>query len=73
MNENLGDLKVRLRKLSTWLESEDGRILQNLDCARAVSQAKRLLRSSARSREPSSTLKAAVERAELLGRTAGVR
>jgi hypothetical protein len=69
MNENFGDLKARVRKLNDMLTAESGRILGNLEFARAVSQAERLLRDGDRSREPAKSLRAAVERAELLGRS----
>jgi hypothetical protein len=68
MNDNYSELKARVRKLNELLSSEPGRILGNLEFARAVSQAHRLVRDGDRTREPSSTLRAAVERAELLGR-----
>lgn len=68
MNENFGDLKARVRKLNELLTGENGRILGNLDFARAVSQAERLLRDGDRTREPPKMLRAAVEKAELLGR-----
>jgi hypothetical protein len=71
MNENFGDLKARVRKLNELLTGENGRILGNLDFARAVSQAQRLLRDGDRSREPAKPIREAVEKAELLGR--GVR
>jgi hypothetical protein len=69
MNENFGELKARVRRLNEMLTSDSGRILGNLDFARAVSQAHRLLRDGDRTREPSSVLRAAVEKAETLGRT----
>jgi hypothetical protein len=69
MNENFGELKARVRKLNDLLTSDNGRILDNLEFARAVSQAHRLVRDGDRTREPSPTLRTAVERAELLGRT----
>jgi hypothetical protein len=68
MNENFGELKARIRKLNEQLTSEPGRILGNLDFARAVSQAHRLLRDGDRTREPSPSLRAAVEKAENLAR-----
>ncbi len=68
MNENFGELKARVRKLNEILTGDSGRILGNLEFARAVSQAHRLLRDGDRTREPSSTIRAAVEKAELLGR-----
>jgi len=71
MNENFGELKARLRKLNEILTGEVGRVLGNLEFARAVSQAQRLLRDGDRSREPSPVLRAAVEKAEVLGR--GIR
>jgi len=71
MNDNFGDFKARLRKLGSLLAGEQGRILENLDFARAVSQAQRLIRSGDRTREPSAEIRAAVEKAELLGR--GIR
>lgn len=71
MNENFGELKARVRKLNELLTSDNGRILDNLEFARAVSQAHRLVRDGDRTREPAPALRAAVEKAELLGR--GVR
>jgi hypothetical protein len=71
MNENFGELKARVRKLNDLLGAEPGRILGNLDFARAVSHAQRLVRDGDRTREPSLVLRAAVEKAELLGR--GIR
>ncbi len=71
MNENFGELKARVRKLNEILTGDGSRILENLDFARAVSHAHRLLRDGDRTREPSSVLRAAVEKAELLGR--GIR
>ena len=68
MNDNFGDLKARIRKLNELLSSDSGRILDNLEFARAVSQAHRLVRDGDRTREPSQVLRAAVEKAELLGR-----
>ena len=68
MNDNFGELKARIRKMNALLSSDGGRILANLDFARAVSQAERLLRDGDRTREPSPAQRAAVERAELLGR-----
>jgi hypothetical protein len=69
MNENFGELKARVRKLNELLTSNDGRILANLDFARAVSQAHRILRDGDRTREPSPAARAAVEKAEALGRS----
>lgn len=69
MNDHFGELKARVRKLSELLTSDECRILENLDFARAVSQAQRLLRDGDRTREPSPAARAAVERAEVLGRT----
>jgi hypothetical protein len=71
MNEAFGELKARLRKLNEILAGEVGRVIENPDFARAVSQAQRLVRDGDRSREPSPVLRAAVEKAEALGR--GIR
>jgi len=68
MNENFGELKARVRKLNELLSAEPDRILGNLEFARAVSQAQRLVRDGDRTREPSQVLRTAVEKAELLGR-----
>jgi hypothetical protein len=68
MNENFGELKARVRKLNELLTSDRYRILDNLEFARAVSQAQRLVRDGDRTREPSPVLRAAVENAEVLGR-----
>jgi hypothetical protein len=68
MNDNFGELKGRVRKMNELLASASGRMLDNLEFARALSQAARLVRDGDRTREPSRTLRAAVEKAELLGR-----
>lgn len=68
MNANFADLKARLRTLNSMLTADADRILGNLEFARAVSQAQRLLRDGDRHREPAAPLRAAVERAEHLGR-----
>ncbi|ACG74510.1 conserved hypothetical protein [Anaeromyxobacter sp. K] len=69
MNENFGEMKARLRKLTERLTGEPDRMLGNLEFARAVSQAQRLLRDGDRTREPSEALRAAIDKAELLGRS----
>ena len=68
MNENFGEMKIRVRKLDEMLLADPGLIHGRLDFAAAVSRARRLLRDGDRSREPSAVLRAAVEKAELLGR-----
>jgi hypothetical protein len=68
MNEAIGELKARLRKMRAMLSEEGGvRILDNMDFAQAVSRADRLMRTADRSRDPSPELRASVERAEILG------
>jgi hypothetical protein len=71
MNENFGEMKARVRRLHELLAADPGRVLGRLDFAQAVSQAHRLLRDGDRTREPSAALRAAVEKAELLGRATG--
>ncbi len=66
MNEAFGEMKARYRKLNELL-SEEGSA-GNLDFARAVSQAHRLLRVADRTRQPSDALRGSIEKAELLGR-----
>jgi hypothetical protein len=66
MNEAFGEMKARYRKLNELL-SEEGSA-GNLDFARAVSQAHRLLRVADRSRQPTDALRGSIEKAELLGR-----
>jgi hypothetical protein len=68
VNDNIGEMKARVRGLSALLTSDEGRILENLEFARALSQAQRLLRDADRTREPTPALRQAVEKAELLGR-----
>ncbi len=68
MNGNFGEMKIRVRKLDERLLADPGLIHGRLDFAAAVSRARRLLRDGDRSREPSAVLRAAVEKAELLGR-----
>lgn len=67
MNEAFGELKARYRRLNELL-SEEGSA-GNLDFARAVSQAHRLLRVADRSRSPSDALRVSIEKAELMGRS----
>lgn len=69
MNESFGGVKARVRALVAQLSSEKGALLGNLEFARALSKARRLLRDGDRSREPSADLLSAVERAESLGRS----
>lgn len=70
MNEAIGELKARLRKMRAMLLPEGGvRILDNTDFAQAVSRADRLMRTADRSRDPSPELRASVERAEVLGQS----
>lgn len=70
MNEAIGELKARLRKMRAMLSPEGGvRILDNTDFAQAVSRADRLMRTADRSRNPSPELRASVERAEVLGQS----
>ncbi len=71
MNENFGEMKTRVRKLDEMLLADTGLIHGRLDFVAAVSRARRLLRDGNRSREPSALLRAAVEKAELLGRGIG--
>ena len=73
MNDNFGELKARVRKLNELLTSDGGRMIGTLEFARAVSHAHRLLRDGDRSREPSPVARAAVEKAEALGRAIGAR
>jgi hypothetical protein len=68
MNQNFGELKARVRKLNELLSAEPHRILGNLEFARTVSHAQRIVRDGNRTREPSQMLRAAVEKAERLGR-----
>jgi len=70
MNEAIGELKTRLRKMRAMLSEEGGvRILDNLDFAQAVSRADRLMRSADRTRDPTSELRTSIEQAEMLGRS----
>jgi hypothetical protein len=70
MNDGIGELKTRLRKMRAMLSEEGGvRILENLDFAQAVSRADRLMRTADRTRDPSSELRTSVEQAEMLGRS----
>jgi hypothetical protein len=73
MNDNFGELKARVRRLTELLASDGGRALENLELARAVSQAQRILRDGDRTREPSAAARAAVEKAEGLARAARTR
>jgi len=69
MNESFGAVKARVRALDAQLSSEQGGLLGNLEFARALSKARRLLRDGDRTREPTADLLSAVERAESLGRS----
>ncbi len=70
MNDGIGELKTRLRKMRAMLSEEGGvRILDNIDFAQAVSRADRLMRAADRSRDPTTELRASVDRAEMLGRS----
>jgi hypothetical protein len=69
MNEIFGELKARVRALDSQLGSDRGGLLGHMDFAQALSRAKRLLRDGDHSRKPTADQLAAVERAEMLGRT----
>ncbi|MFO0585495.1 MAG: hypothetical protein QM704_00665 [Anaeromyxobacteraceae bacterium] len=68
MNDGFGAVKARMRALDAQLTSQQGGTLGNLEFARALSKARRLLRDGDRTREPTRELLAAVELAENLGR-----
>ncbi|HET6922827.1 MAG TPA: hypothetical protein VFI16_06735 [Anaeromyxobacteraceae bacterium] len=71
MNDGIGELKNRLRRMRAMLSEEGGvRILKNLDFAQAVSRADRLMRAADRTRDPSRELRDSIEHAEMLGRSA---
>jgi hypothetical protein len=72
MNESFGELKARVRALEAQLTSERGFLLGHLEFAEALNKVRRLLRDGDRSRKPTAGMLAAVERAELLGRTVRV-
>ncbi len=68
MNDTFRELKARVRRLDDALSAGGA---ANVDFARALSQARRLLKRGDRSREPSPQLEALVQRAEMLVRRAG--
>jgi hypothetical protein len=65
VNDDLGDLKARLRKVEESLATGGGPgIGGRVELAQAVSRARRLLRREDRSRPPSAAFRASVEQAE---------
>jgi hypothetical protein len=67
VNDELGELKARLRKMEESLaHGGDGGMAERIDLAQAVSRARRLLRHEDRTRPPSTAFRASVEQAELV-------
>jgi hypothetical protein len=67
VNDDLAELKVRLRKIEGALSSGGaGGFAERVGLAQAVSRARRLLRHEDRTRAPSAAFRASVEQAELL-------
>ncbi len=67
MNDGFRDFKARIRKLDEILVSQG---MANFDFAQALSRVHRAERRGNRSREPSSELRALLERAEAVARSA---
>ena len=67
MNDDLAELKARLRKIEELAASGDGAGLQDrVALLQAVSRARRLVRHEDRTRPPSAEFRASVEQAEAL-------
>jgi hypothetical protein len=67
VNDELAELKERLRKLEAQLSQGDGSGLSDrIRLAQAVSRARRLVRREDRTRTPSAEFRASVEDAEHL-------
>jgi hypothetical protein len=65
VNDEMGELKARLRRIETNL-TRDGVGVDRVALAQAVSRARRLMHHADRTRAPSAELRTSVERAELL-------
>ena len=65
MNDEMGELKARLRRIEATLKDE-GVAGNRVPLAQAVSRARRLLQHADRTRAPSAELRTSVERAESL-------
>lgn len=65
MNQEMGELKERLRRIEATL-SRDGVGVDRVALAQAVSRARRLMHHADRTRKPTVELRTSVERAELL-------
>jgi hypothetical protein len=67
VNDQLAELKTRLRKIEELLAHGEGSALQErVGLAQAVSRARRLVRHEDRTRAPSTEFRASVEQAETL-------
>ena len=65
MNDSFREVKDRIRKLDALLERGGS---SNVELAQAVSAVRRLVKKGDRSREPSSEIRASLDKAEGLGR-----
>jgi hypothetical protein len=69
VNEQLAELKARLRKVEDLLaEDETSSFADRVSLAQAVSRARRLVRHEDRTRAPTADFRASVERAEQLAK-----
>jgi hypothetical protein len=65
VNDELAELKARLRKIEEILAHGEG-LQERIGLAQAVSRARRLVRREDRTRRPSPEFRASVEQAETL-------
>jgi hypothetical protein len=65
VNDEMGELKARLRRIEATL-TRDGVGVDRVALAQAVSRARRLMHHADRTRAPTAELRSSVERAELL-------
>jgi hypothetical protein len=70
VNDELAELKARLRKTEELLAQGESELSARVSLAQAVSRARRILRHEDRTRPPSSAFRASVEQAELAARGA---
>jgi hypothetical protein len=71
VNQELAELKARLRKIEESLAGAGGGVAARIGLAQAVSRARRLLRREDRTRAPSAAFRASIEQAEHVASSSG--
>lgn len=72
VNDQLAELKARLRRVEDSLTGSSTGIAERVGIAQAVSRARRLLRHEDRTRPPSAAFRTSVEKAEIAASSSSV-